>query len=62
MIILGELIAVITNSSVKVSFIKITDGESSFPTVSCCRNSCQENTSSFLGPCETVTQVGSHRL
>lgn len=31
MIILGKLIAMITNSFVKISFIKITDWESSFP-------------------------------
>lgn len=43
MIILGELIAMITNNFVKVSFIKITDWESSFLTAYFSRNSCQDD-------------------
>lgn len=43
MIILGELIAMITNSFVKVSFMKITDWVSSFSAVYFCRNSCQDD-------------------
>lgn len=41
MVILEELIAMITNNFVKVSFIKITDWESSFLTVYFSRNNCQ---------------------